>query len=260
MNASLQGVDHKLQRAIAKINDVYNLAQSFTDKKPFTVRVQKDTAEGRDIYRCVASKNVACGGPPVDIVLLSGEVLYQLRSCLDHLVTQLVILNGEGAKLVTSRKHQFPIFETPQGFSARSPAMIDGVSKSVADLIENEQPYRRTSHAPRNDMLWVLQDLNNTDKHRLIPITVVGIDACYGKADGETIFMVQSEDIVLTDEKVFFSFYWDRPHSEMSAEMAATVAFEQIMSPYGVTLGVPGVLASVSTRVGQVVEGFRLLF
>ena len=76
-------------------------------------------------------------------------IVYQLRSSLDHLVHELVILSGNAEKLKDSRKHQFPIFESKTGYDKRVGRTIDGVSNNIARLVE-QQPY---VHRParRND-------------------------------------------------------------------------------------------------------------
>ena len=68
-------------------------------------------------------------------------IVYQLRSSLDHLVHELVILSGNAEKLKDSRKHQFPIFESKSGYDKRAGRMIDGVSNNIARLVEQQQPY-----------------------------------------------------------------------------------------------------------------------
>ena len=47
-------------------------------------------------------KDYDAGEPDVSLVLLAGEILYQLRSSLDHLVHQLVILSGNEERLKTA--------------------------------------------------------------------------------------------------------------------------------------------------------------
>ena len=110
--------------------------------------------------------------------------------------------------------------------------------------------------------MWILQDLNNTDKHRLIPVTVVGIDIieATGDARHKQIFTAQSPNIVLEDEKVVFSFKWTVPDERIAASISCNVAFQQAMSPYGVTLGMAELLYTIIDRVGGGVDVFRPMF
>src|SRR5580658_7926664 len=49
--------------------------------------------------------------PPIDIAILAGEIIYQLRSALDHLAFELVKSNPAGVALPKGweRKCQFPL-------------------------------------------------------------------------------------------------------------------------------------------------------
>lgn len=140
--------------------------------------------------------------------------------------------------------------------------MIEGVSDEIADAICRLQPFAHLPDHPSDDMLWILQDLNNTDKHRLIPVAVVGIDVveATGSFRNGTLFTVQSPDIALEDEKAFFSFHWNVPDETIDARLSSTIAFQQAMSPYGVTLGMDNLLLSIIPRVNGVVESFRPMF
>src|SRR5206468_13026315 len=73
--------------------------------------------------------------------IIAGEAIHQLRSCLDHIMYQLFLLNGA----TPDKKTQFPIFKTTEGFKARAEAMIKGVSLTAKARIEALQPYHRTS-------------------------------------------------------------------------------------------------------------------
>jgi hypothetical protein len=48
--------------------------------------------------------------------------------------------------------------------------MIAGVSAQAATRIEAAQPYHAGADADKV-LTWVLHELNNTDKHRMIPVT-----------------------------------------------------------------------------------------
>ena len=260
--AMVAGIDKKIQRATFQANQLESKIAHFIDREPFTIRVDKEDVADGHVGRLVAIKNLALGEPDTSLVLLAGEILYQLRSSLDHLVHQLVILSGNANKLKNSRRHQFPIFERKADYDKRADGMIDGVSKNIASLVEQQQPYVQRPKGPRNDALWILQDLNNTDKHRLIPVTVIGIDIIESTvADRhEKIFTVQSPNIVLEHEKVVCSFKWTVPDERIDASISCNVAFQQAMSPYGVTLGMDGLLYTIIHRCGGVVDVFRPMF
>ena len=260
--ATVAGIDKKIQRATFQTIQLESKIAHYTDRDPFTIRVDKEAVVDGHVGRLVAIKNPAVEEPDTSLVLLAGEILYQLRSSLDHLVHELVILSGNAEKLKDSRKHQFPIFESKSGYDKRAGRMTDGVSHNIAGLVEQQQPYVRRPGHPHDDALWILQNLNNTDKHRLIPVTVVGIDEIEVVSDARhgTLFTVQSPDIVLEHEKVLFTFKWPGPDENIDARISCSVAFQQAMSPFGVTLSMAGLLYSIIPRVGDVIDVFRSEF
>jgi hypothetical protein len=264
MSASLFGVERKLQRAITHIHNLEQQIRSFRDLQPYSVRVQEDldALTGQPVGRLIAVKNAHVADPDVGLVLLAGEAIYQMRSALDHMVHQLVILNGQATKLTSSRRHQFPVFENPQGYAQRAAGMIDGVSASAAKSIAAEQPYVRSASAPSTDPLWMLQDLNNTDKHRLIPVSVVGIGEIRGRDSGSALFSLTSEDLVLEDGKMLWSFTTPSGrYDDVHAELSCAIAFEQAMTlGTGITMSMHGILWRCFTRVDHVVGVFRPLF
>lgn len=105
---------------------------------------------------------------PARVPLLVGEVLQDLRSSLDHLVGQLEQANG----LRRDSGFEYPIFWDRARFVKKVSTKILGVSAAAVAVIERSQPYHRPAPAYKDHPLWILHDLNNADKHRvLIPTT-----------------------------------------------------------------------------------------
>lgn len=105
------------------------------------------------------------GEPPLDEwAVLLGDVLHNLRSCLDHLAYQLALVH-EPEKPPPSGT-EFPIFIEREKFRSEDRGggryKIRGLNPDVIDAIEALQPYGSAQHP-----LWVLQQMSNADKHRL---------------------------------------------------------------------------------------------
>src|SRR3954464_14593020 len=98
MRHPLEGIDRKLQRAIAHINDLDQQIRNFQRGRPYSVRVESDVQDAQPVWRVIAVDNGAAA-PDVSLVLLAGEALYQLHSALDHLIHHLVIVSGAAEKL-----------------------------------------------------------------------------------------------------------------------------------------------------------------
>jgi hypothetical protein len=255
--AAFDGVDAKLRRAHDHLLTLFDLQDRYRMTEPFSVAVIREDEDGRTVGRLKAVRNLGVPDPDVSIVLLAGELIYQLRSSLDHAVVQLVIANGHEARLDKLRP-QFPIYLSSEKFATGAPAMLDGVSNHASEAIELLQPFVIASPDPSSDVLWTLHQLNNQDKHRLIPVTVHGIGVVNGYSGSEKLFYLQSADVVLEDGKIFFSFIWPVEHSDIRADMHATISFADAMSPYGTTLGLADVALSMWDRVNGILGKLRL--
>jgi hypothetical protein len=119
--------------------------------------------------------------PRLSVIL--GDVIHNLRSALDYVVTALA--EASDAKL--SSAHQFPIYKDAADYAARVGTPIAAkthgplhkITHSLA-VIEAWQPYRRKPD-PRTDPLWGIHRFSNADKHRApsyyapIPIGKLGL-------------------------------------------------------------------------------------
>lgn len=93
-----------------------------------------------------------------------GEIFHDLRSALDQLAYQLAILHEPTKDPPPGT--EFPIFLHRKKFWAQGKGSgtykTRGISPTVQAAIEKLQPYDTPEHP-----LWVLQQLSNSDKHRL---------------------------------------------------------------------------------------------
>ena len=101
-----------------------------------------------------------------------GEIAYNLRSALDHLVWQLIWSNH---RLPTARS-EFPIFNCERKYVGASSRKLEGIGSKHAELIESFQPYHQDLAIGQH--LWMLHLICNIDKHRYLNV----IDLNY-KAD-----------------------------------------------------------------------------
>jgi hypothetical protein len=163
----LDGCRAKVQRARTLYAQLGEGIRTFTDEAPFVPRGRVDQATNEIVF--FAEANPAAAPIPIELPLIAGEIAHQLRSALDHLVWQLVISNT--GQPPTGNSTQFPIYNTEAGYnSTRAQSRITGVSAAAAQLIRAVQPYHMGANA-NNVLTWLLQELNNTDKHRVIPVT-----------------------------------------------------------------------------------------
>lgn len=97
--------------------------------------------------------------PPLRWATIVGDVVHNLRSALDLLACQLVLVNG-GTDITRT---EFPIWDGPQKFESKGLRKVEGASQSAVDLIKAIKPYQGG-----NDALYRVAKLDNVDKHRLL--------------------------------------------------------------------------------------------
>jgi hypothetical protein len=158
MNHRTEIVRLKIERADKHIKDLEADIRGFFDTKPYVVVGEREADTRRPIYRLAA-----CSHPPVRFSLITGDILQNLRSALDHLIWQLVEAAGNNPGITNA----FPICDSPAEYqSARTTSKVTGISVDAKKAIDATNPYHGG-----NEVLWKLHRLNNIDKHRLL-ITV----------------------------------------------------------------------------------------
>ncbi|GAC1399098.1 MAG: hypothetical protein NVSMB56_14050 [Pyrinomonadaceae bacterium] len=65
------------------------MRNKFINSNPYRIERESDPQTGYNVYRVFDIQT-----PPVEIGLLAGDVIHNLRSVLDHLAYQLVYVNG----------------------------------------------------------------------------------------------------------------------------------------------------------------------
>jgi hypothetical protein len=100
---------------------------------------------------------------PLRFNVLSGEIIHHLRSCFDHLIWEL-----SSSTYRTRHRVEFPVLErrpSDKDTRASYKRKIKGIGSSdVKKLIGDLQPYN--SPDPRDSLLFVLHNMDITDKHK----------------------------------------------------------------------------------------------
>jgi len=114
--------------------------------------------------------------PPREISILAGEVVYQMRSAIDHLVFDLIKRNPNIATIDPEwfEHCDFPLRvklkpgQTPPLAKGKFSNALPGISDRAFDFIERVQPYY--GRGAINNALRYLAALSNIDKHRYLNI------------------------------------------------------------------------------------------
>lgn len=160
----LDGARAKIRRARRHFNVLEEKLQPFNDKSGYRVTRKLDSKHRRYIWRAFHKKAF----PREHAALLISEVLHNCRCALNYIAWELAERHGGG-----NSKTQFPIYhKRPKDKSGKYVwpfTDIVTIEARARTLMEKLQPYHRSN--PTNDLLWLLHDLNNTDKHKLLIAT-----------------------------------------------------------------------------------------
>jgi len=96
-----------------------------------------------------------------DVLSMAGDVVHNLRSALDHLAYQLVLVGSPNA--TPTRRIEFPIAETETKYKTEKAGKVQGMRADAIEAIDRLKPYKGG-----NDALWRIHELDNIDKHRTL--------------------------------------------------------------------------------------------
>ena len=155
------------------------------------IKAESDLATNEQIYRVLID-----AVPSIDWGICVGEIAHNLRSALDGLIWQLA-----SPKARAEGRTQFPIyligrpvrgdngdrsFFMPRrtkagtlrkaGGRGRGQRMLEGLEPRHQTRIEQLQPYKRGKGGAKSN-LWLLNCINNADKHRLLLVTAASLGA-----------------------------------------------------------------------------------
>ena len=172
MSSAFEHIVKKLERAEEHINQLEREREAFLNKTPNRELADYD-ADSEKAFKDFHGQRVV--DPRLSV--LTGDVLHQLRSSLDHMACDLILSNGGSITL----KSQFPIFlyePTKQGDIRRYNGQIEGVTRpEILTIIKRHQPYAAGDGRGGSHSLAVLKSLSNIDKHRALILHVVTIEA-----------------------------------------------------------------------------------
>lgn len=187
----LDGCGLKFSRAVEHLNALNDVAHRFNDSDSCTLVPEINNQTREIVLRVKILKSA-----PLAWAIVIGEIAHNLRSCLDHMVWQLALTQVP----VPYNKTEFPIFIKSADYNRKGLGNIRDLPAPQKTFIEGLQPYHRGNDA-HSDPLWLLHELNNTDKHRLLPIVNAGV--YYGPYPKGEIRIFFPEDVVGDAEVAF---------------------------------------------------------
>ncbi len=119
--------------------------------------------------------------PSEPFALIVGDVIQNLRNCLEHLAFELASAYTKPLPDQMASQSQFPVVGdvNSKGIPGQGSVMfqsqrkcIQGIDPAAQSVIEGLQPYQRGNDF-FNDPLWLLKGLSNVDKHRTLHLSTL---------------------------------------------------------------------------------------
>jgi hypothetical protein len=166
--ASLDGSYAKLERARFHAEAFAVLVDDVLGSQPYLI-----THQFEDDGWCVLRWKARFVPDLSLFPLVYGDMLTNLRAALDYVVWQLVLANGQ----TPTNRTAFPIVKDSAHWASAVGRNLQGVDPAWIREIERLQPFNANNggHAER-DLLAVLDEMNNRNKHRLSSVAFTMLD------------------------------------------------------------------------------------
>ena len=174
----LDGPRLRIAVASRQIYDLATAAQRFVQEHAHTIPPQKSRKPGQKDFRLLD-----IGVVPPNFSIAIGQIAHVLRASLDELVCQLALKCNPGRCIddicvntgFPIRIHGPKTAKSKRGSAERRFSWESGhikpLPRRLKAAIEALQPYKR-GRGYRKNLLWLLEKLNNTDKHRMLVLLI----------------------------------------------------------------------------------------
>ncbi len=155
--------ERRLDRALYHLDSLKAEVRAWADERPYRTWTDFDV---NPLYKLVWVE--VLDPPPIELSLIIGDCIHNLRAALDNLVYELALAH-HGGRVPSNieRKSAFPIFTDSAEFVRKRKNMIGGIAPAAQAIIEGLQPYNRGDQRFWRSPLWQINQLSNEDKHRL---------------------------------------------------------------------------------------------
>jgi hypothetical protein len=166
--ADLSGVWAKLDRACEHLEAFDRTLAEFLDAEPNPYLISHEM-EPDGWYRF--RWHVQADAPRQRLALIHADALYNLRAALDYVVWQLVLEAGG----TPTTQHAFPCVKKSKNWASAVGYRLQGVDPRWIAEIARLQPFDMShgGQRPEIHMLAIIDEVNNLNKHRLLPATMM---------------------------------------------------------------------------------------
>ncbi len=262
MTHPLDGSRTKIARAHKQIKKLGTTIDRFVKERDVNAIVLDIDNDRRELVATFKLLDL----PPALWAVIVGEILYDLRSALDHLAWQLVLQNGG----TPTSKTEFPIFKDEIKFKSDAPRKVRGMSDAMKAAIQALQPYIAGENPKDAAMqkLWVLHELTNIDKHQTLHLAGWFLKtAAYNvhhppNVEIQTIEGMQHGPLV--DGAILAKFRWSEAagsDAKMSMELKLSIDVTlKNVRPELQAVGIEDSLSQITIHVASRVSEFERFF
>ncbi len=167
----------KITRAEKHLVELHKAIGEYAARRPYTVRQGIEGKKQKMVHRLVFTSDPG----NTDIPIIAADVIYNLRSALDHLMSCLVA-NKERSSVI------FPIFfqdvwedslpsenAERRKMRARWTSDTKSLKAPALTILKALQPPEDAGDDAEANRLRVLNALSNRDRHEKVPVTVSGL-------------------------------------------------------------------------------------
>lgn len=148
----------KLERAKKHFIDLKAEIDTFRSSDPYEIGTKHDP-KTRELIYYISRANPF----PISFSIITGDVIQNIRSALDHLAYHLVMV-GSGGDIKLGERAYFPTATSPDKFENAVRRKVQGMRPDVIVRICQLEPYK----GGKGHQFWVLNEINNIDKHRFL--------------------------------------------------------------------------------------------
>jgi hypothetical protein len=184
----------KVEWAEQHINHLDIEVRRFLDAEPgpYTVGIKPYPETGQRVHYIAKIEDV-----PLSISALAGDALHSLRSSLDHLAYQLWLMVAKDTS-GGGRHVNFPVFACSDKYKAGRQRLVEVFGNETARRFDEVEPYK----GGRGEPLWRLNELDNTDKHRLL----IAAGSYVSSYDPLALFLSQEPTVAASVRSAFPDF------------------------------------------------------
>lgn len=173
------GARQKLSRARTHITEIEKLISAYIKRRPFSWVTADSEEDGCTDIRLKIDEPI-----PLEIAVVVGDALHNMRSSLDNLASALAVHNGVTSNSIL-RNVYFPIGQNKKDFEDACTSLVPFIGQSSASAVSKTEVFI----GGKGEVLKRLGEMSNADKHRLLIPTVPAMEGTLriGFADSEPL-------------------------------------------------------------------------